>query len=500
MGKVFAFRPAPRSVASDWLLVLVSASVIAWLSARPYAGSWNDGSRLAAAEALAERNTWSIDDSIFVRVPSDGPWPYAAEAMGLNVCGTLDKLCIDGRFYSDKPPVQAWLMAQVHKLNLACGGPTARQDPQFFCKWMTWCSSGLGLVLTALGVFALGGYLGLSRLMRWSLTLLGCVGSTALPYAQQVNQHGLLLGVASVYAALLVRWGQGITQAKQQGRPMRREDWIVLLWLGWFGGWAYTIDLAVGPLLWGCGGICVVARAWMLPQRRGHLWTVLSLYGLCSAGWIGLHHLWNYLIAGTIGPANAVPAYLHWPGSPFHAGNMTGRWKHPHFGAFCLYALDMLVGKKGFFPHQMFLWLAPASLWIAGRRRVNELPELLALSAWAVLAWLAYAVASNNYSGVCCSIRWLVPLVAAGIAVVAVGLRERPDWQNDGWCLGCFSLLMGLGMAWKGPWYGQVLPGFWLLYLGGLVTWGIVRWRASKSVRSGETTMPSRQPLDRAAA
>ena len=37
------------------------------LSARPYAGSWNDGSRLAAVESLVDYHTWAIDDSIFVR-------------------------------------------------------------------------------------------------------------------------------------------------------------------------------------------------------------------------------------------------------------------------------------------------------------------------------------------------------------------------------------------------------------------------------------------------
>ena len=36
-----------------WIVAL-TATVIALLSARPFAGSWNDGSRLAAVESLVD--------------------------------------------------------------------------------------------------------------------------------------------------------------------------------------------------------------------------------------------------------------------------------------------------------------------------------------------------------------------------------------------------------------------------------------------------------------
>jgi hypothetical protein len=44
------------------LLVIAGASVVAALSARPWAGSWNDASRLAAVESLVDRHTLAIDD------------------------------------------------------------------------------------------------------------------------------------------------------------------------------------------------------------------------------------------------------------------------------------------------------------------------------------------------------------------------------------------------------------------------------------------------------
>ncbi len=53
-------------------LVVVAAAAVAAVSARPYAGAWNDGSRLATVEALVDHGTFAIDRSIFVAVMS--PW------------------------------------------------------------------------------------------------------------------------------------------------------------------------------------------------------------------------------------------------------------------------------------------------------------------------------------------------------------------------------------------------------------------------------------------
>ena len=56
------------------VVVVVTAAVVAFASARPYAGAWNDGSRLATVEALVDFGTLAIDDSIFVAVtPGDDP-------------------------------------------------------------------------------------------------------------------------------------------------------------------------------------------------------------------------------------------------------------------------------------------------------------------------------------------------------------------------------------------------------------------------------------------
>src|SRR5687768_10760158 len=105
-------RPT-SSIHPGWhVLVVTCAALVASLGCRPYAGSWNDASRLATVESLVDRQTLSIDDSLFVRGPA----------------GTRDKLLIDGRFYSDKSPVPAILMAGPYWLWRSLTGETAESD------------------------------------------------------------------------------------------------------------------------------------------------------------------------------------------------------------------------------------------------------------------------------------------------------------------------------------------------------------------------------------
>src|SRR5213082_414583 len=96
------------------LFVLAISLAIAVVSALPYAGAWNDGSRLATVECLVDHHTLAIDRSVFVAVPAPGdptarsPYPEGADLLRR---GTQDKLLIGGHYYSDKSPVPALLMA-----------------------------------------------------------------------------------------------------------------------------------------------------------------------------------------------------------------------------------------------------------------------------------------------------------------------------------------------------------------------------------------------------
>jgi hypothetical protein len=425
------------------LVVVLAAAAIAVASACPWAGSWNDGSRLATVESLVDRHTWAIDDSIFVRTPAlDDP---AVRVL------TQDKLRVDGRFYSDKPPVPAVLLAGVYQLWRWSGGAAARQQPGRFCYWMTLASSGLAYVIAVTGIFLLGRTVRLPLPRRATLTASVALATIALPYARQVNSHVVLLAVA----ALL--WLHALRDASGGGAPTRR-----LLVIGGLAGLAYGIDPAAGPLL-------LASALTLIAYRRRNARAVL-LVGLAALPWVALHHVLNYAIGGTLAPANSVPAYLQWPGSPFDRGNMTGVWHHDGVG-FVVYGLAMLVGKRGFLLHDLPLLLALAAGPMLWRRRPHETPELVGAVAWSVATWLAYAAASNNYSGECVSIRWFVPLLAPGYLVLAVALRERPRLHAPLLVLSGWGAVLAAQMWWRGPWAARVGPLFWPLQVAAITSW-----------------------------
>src|SRR5207244_7328425 len=96
---------------------------------------------------------------------------YTAAEPDLLARGTLDKLCVGGHYYSDKPQVHAVVMAGVYQVWKWFGGGSARLRPDRFCYAMTVASSGLAYVLAVWCLYRLGLRLQLSG--RWSLCLAG---------------------------------------------------------------------------------------------------------------------------------------------------------------------------------------------------------------------------------------------------------------------------------------------------------------------------------------
>src|SRR5262249_61804939 len=97
----------PKETRITGILVLLVAIVIAFASARPYAGGWNDGSRLASVESLVDQHTSAIDRSIFFE-----PWafefptgrtPYSDDS-GMMEVGTRATVKSGEQLSADNPP------------------------------------------------------------------------------------------------------------------------------------------------------------------------------------------------------------------------------------------------------------------------------------------------------------------------------------------------------------------------------------------------------------
>ena len=378
--------------------VLGTALLVAVGGSRDWAGGWNDSSRLATVECLGDQQTLVIDQSVYVRAGEPTAGPEGPPGPGRPPIRTQDKLLIDGHYYSDKSPVPALLMVGPYQLWKWTTGCSAREALPSFVYWMTLASSGLAYVVAVGCVFHLGLALGLRTADGLLLAASFGLATVAPAYERHANNHILLLGVAAALVLCLVRLAQAL--------PAGRLSWPWLLGAGSLAGLGYAIDLGAGPPLLACTVALVAYRC--------RAWRPVLVAGLAAAPWLVLHHAVNYATGGTLKPANAVPEYLAWPGSPFGAHNMTGMLNHPSIGRFLVYAGGLLVGQRGFLGHNLALFLAvlalPRLLW----RRPAEWPELAFAAGWSAGTWLLYAATSTNHSGLCCSARWFVPLLAPG--------------------------------------------------------------------------------------
>jgi MFS family permease len=465
---------------NELIAVLLLSLVLALVSARPYAGGWNDGSRLAAVECLVDYGTLAIDRSIFVdpaRVTGTVAGPYPPHDRSLMAGGTLDKVLVAGHYYSDKPMLPAVLMAAGYQLLQWTAGLEARTRPDRFVYAMTLMSSGLAYVVAVLSIHLLARRFFPEGRRALGVTLSFALGTAAFAYARQVNSHEGLLAVAAV---LLV--GLHALPHRIHGTS---APWGVLAGLGLLTGLGYGMDFAAGPLLLATV-LPLVAFRCRTAGRKG--WGLVAVFLLAALPFVGLHHFLNYHIGGTIRPVNTVAEYLAWPGSPFDPATATGHWHHRSIGRGCTYALELLFGKKGFLLHQPVLILAllgGIGVLLEKRARLQEAPEMLFALAWAGATWLVYAWGSNNYSGVCATIRWFVPLLAPGYYVLLVVLRHWPDRYREFAVLAAGGVVLSALMWWYGPWMPHMVPGYWFILGGTLLGWGVVAFRGRSAGRVG---------------
>jgi hypothetical protein len=267
-----------------------------------------------------------------------------------------------------------------------------------------------------------------------------------------------------------------------------RVPWRRAVMVGALAGFAYSIDLGAGPV--------ILLATLGLVAYRSRRFGAVALSVLAALPAIAVHHVANYAIGGTFLPANTVPEYLQAAGGGFSAQNMTGGWNHPSIGRFVMYAASLLFGKRGFFGHNLPLFLTIPAVAFLVRRRSDQLPEIVCALAWCFGTWLVYAAGSTNSSGYAASIRWFVPLLAPAYFVIALFLRERPGYRTDFLILTGWGVVMAALMWWKGPWMKRMVPLFWPIQGMALLSWLIYRMRQMRRPNDD----PARDPGTTASA
>ena len=296
--------------AAAWVLAAVAFAVAA-AGARPFASAWNDGSRLASVESLVARDTFCIDGSVFLAPPPElfdrGTPPYDPDNP-LTRRGTLDKLLIDGRYYSDKPPLVSVPLAVAYRGLMRLGLPKPSDRPDVFAWVVCVLLSGTGYAVAVGCMWGVGTRAGLSP--PWRLGWLAAFAlATVLPaYTRSANNHLAQLGAVAAVCALLCRLA---------GRAAAgRTAWGAVVAAGFVTGFAYNLDFGVGPPLVPAVLLVVAVRT-----RRAR---AVAACGLAMLPCVAAGHAINYAVGGDwLTPLNMHPEYLAWPGSPF-AATMTG--------------------------------------------------------------------------------------------------------------------------------------------------------------------------------
>jgi hypothetical protein len=437
--------------------VVLAAAAVAAVSARPFAVSANDSSRLATVQCLVDYHTLAIDQSIWFEQTCDKIRPRP-----------------DGPFYSHQPPTLSLMLAVPYLAAHDGLGLRAADHRDVFCYLMALLCSGISYVAAVWCVYRLGRTLDLSP--GWSAALTASFGlATVAPvYACHVNSH--LPTLAAATAVVLNVAALARSSAGAVGR---------LLLIGALAGFTYALDQPTGGLLLAAAAGAAALR---LRQPSAVVWVALA-----ALPWAVVHHAVAYSYTGMLGPAAANPAFWDYPGSQFNASNLTGLWTHAGLGAFAVYAFLLLFGVHGFVLSNPTLLLGPVAGWHAfaarrspcvsagaaeGRESMAHVGrvETVCFGLWCLGVWLLYAALSNNYGGFCCSIRWFVPLLAPGYYWLALLLRDLSQYRID------FVLLSVWGAALTGYfWYygpfgefdaQKAFPYvFWSVQAGCLLSW-----------------------------
>ena len=389
-----------------------------------YARSFGDtaNSRLATVYSLTEYGTFYID-------PVDGA-PNRFEQT------TIDKVVVNDRMLSSKPPVLPLLMTGEYIiLNTLFGWhlDSPEQTNQII-RVMSMTLIGMPYLLMLL-LF--------SRMTKWffrdpfvHVVLLICLAfcTQLWGYSTNINNHepGAAMLVVALYFALGLGTGH-----------LKPAMWRFFL-LGLSSGLVLTIDMPVTIFV-------VPAALFMLYKFPMQTFTAAALGAAIPAG---IHAMVLFHYTGNPMPVQMTKDFYLYE---------TSFWRHP-IGIDCLnepkgtYLFNMTLGKCGLFSLFPVLMIGIAAFIRAGiRPRMAHRPYILAGGGAFVILSAYYCLTTNNYGGEAYGFRWYIgamPVLLLMGGGVVEGLRKRWQWVF-------FALMMGVSFysAWEctvTPWAANV--------------------------------------------
>jgi len=417
-----------------WLIILFFLVVYAFfIHTRQY--STNDASRMASIESLVHRGTWVIDDSPFAH--------------------TLDKIQVNGRFYSDKPPVLSFMGAGVYAalhhglgMTLQSQGCTPDSSPTHCLALLEqaeadWAYFTLTLLLIALpGALMWGFAYRLARrnqFANWAalaLVVAMGLGTAVFPFTAVFINH--VPAAAALFAAFYIL----LTHLQ----PERRH----LAWVGFLAAIAVTFDLSAGVFSAGL----LFYGIWS--YRRQAIWIIAG--GLTP---VLLMMVLDFQIMGNILPPQMYAEGYAYGGSALYA-NISGFSGSDNPLA---YAFQLFVGDNGFLAfYPLILWYVVA-LIITIRSHCQPTHGLAIVTAISTTFYILYFVLStNNFGGFAYSPRWmLIPVPLLAMYSLLDPKMYIPSWRGGLVTILALISIAGTMRGVLNPW-NSAYPLFRLTY------------------------------------
>lgn len=376
-------EPAPslwaHMASSRWIGLLLILSSMSIVTARLFDAaplrSANDRSRWCTVWALAERNTYAIDE--IVNVPG---W------------STIDMVRHQDHFYSSKPPLLPRLVAEVYRAVRGVTGWTLTQNTAEVTRVILLLINILPMCL-ALGMFH-------SLIRRQCADARGvlfilvsaCFATLALPFLTVFNNHSVAINCFLIALPLAI----------DCAGAARQPFWKFAV-CGLLSAFGICNELPAGFL--GLGFFVILLRRY--PQATLLAFVPAALIPIAAFFWT------NYEATGS------------W--KPFYSGYGTEIYEYTYQGvpsywsdpkgidrprdSLGTYLLHCLVGHHGIYsltPIYLLTlasWFQPGRWWRGALRDFHLLGILLTLST---LTFYLTRTANYNYGGVTVALRWML--------------------------------------------------------------------------------------------
>lgn len=376
--------------------IITIAVVVVLLGA--YAKSFGDAanSRMATVLSLTEHGTFFID-------PVDGVAnPFEQ--------GTIDKVVVDGRILSSKPPMLPLFMtAQYIVMNRAFGYDVHDEtDRDEVIRWMSIILIGGSYVLCLVFFHRTTGMFIQNEGVRAFALFALAFGTQLWGYSGNINNHmpGAGMLTVSMYYALGLLWGK-----------VRPGPWPFLIF-GLTGGLTFAFDMPAAVFVAFAG----LALIYKFPAQA-ILWG-----GIGMAGPVITHCAIMIVTTGSPMPVQTHREYYE---------SELSYWRHP-IAVDALnekkgnYLFHMLVGRSGLFSLYPILLSGVAGFLVALIRRKDGVDKAIigAFGAFIILS-LYYLLKTDNYGGQSYGFRWYIVampiLMLMGVRVLE---RMRRSWHR----------------------------------------------------------------------